>query len=263
MKKYALCLHGLSSGISEKVPGSSVNISNLFSELNKNLIEPNNCDIFFHTWKHENIDNLISTYKPQRFEVEDHIVFHKNTFVDNVKHLRRKYFLGHNHKNRRNDIMSRWYSMKKSVNFATSYSEERGFIYNKIFVTRFDMLLKKKVNLSLFHPEKFYVGHWPRWFDKKGSELNEIDVSKGRQFMFKGKKGFPYDEEGLHDFWFAANCESISRFARCYDNLPSLFNQVGLSSHKIALKNLENIGLVEHLEFSLEFPSDYTLGRWS
>lgn len=263
MKRYALCLHGLSSGLSQKIPNSNVNISKIYIKLTENLIIPNNCDVFFHTWKHKDIDNLIGTYKPERFQVEDQIVFYKNTLIDNIKHFRRKHFFGHNHKNRRNDIMSRWYSFQKSVNLATSFAEEENFIYDKIFVTRFDMLLKKKVNLDLFTPEKFNVGNWPRWFDEKGNELNEVDMSKGMQFKFKGKKGFPYDTEGLHDFWFAANSKSMSSFASCYDNLPTLINQVGLSSHKIALKKLENIGLVEHLEFSLEFPSEYTLGRWN
>jgi hypothetical protein len=262
MKNNAVCFHGVSSGISDKDLDSKVNVGSVFDLIHSNIILPNNCDVFLHTWDHDNIDSVLSIYDPKTSCIEDPITFHENSLFDDIKHLRRKLLFDHDHKNRRNAILSRWYSLKKSVNLATCHAQESGFVYDKIFVTRFDMLLKKKVDLSVLSSEKFYTGRWPRWYDAQGQELNEIDVSRGLPFKFKGSKGFPFDSEGLHDFWFVANSESMSRFALCYDDLTRLFSQVGLSSHKITLQHLENLGLVEHLDFALEFPLDYTLGRW-
>lgn len=260
--KNAICLHGISSGLSEKALNSNVDMLNVINNLKENLIIPNECDVFIHTWRHQGVNELLSLYKPNDACVEDSILFYKNNLIDHVKHLRRKYLFGLNHKNRKNDIMSRWYSLKKSVNLATKYSHKHGFVYDKVFVTRFDLMLKKKIDMDDFISESFYTGNWSRWFDDLGNELNEIDISRGQLYKFTGRKGFPFDSEGLHDFWFASNANSIEKFSLCYDNLENLFKEVGFSSHKIALKHLEKINLLKNIDYLLEFPQDYTLGRW-
>lgn len=260
--KNALCLHGLSSGLSEKVPNTSVDLSAIVKNLKDNLIIPNHCDVFLHTWHHDNINKVLSSYCPLAHSIEKHILFHKNNPIDNIKHMRRKFLLKQNHKNRKNDIMSRWYSLRESVNLALNYSKAKGFKYEKILVTRFDLMLNKKINMEDLSYEKFYTGNWSRWYDKRGNELNEIDISKGQLYKFKGKKGFPFDSEGIHDFWFASNADYIAKFALCYDNIQQLFNEAGLSSHKIALQHLKNINIFENIDYFLEFPKDYTLGRW-
>ena len=260
--KNAICLHGLSSGLSQKVLNSSVDMPNIIKNLKENLIIPNECDVFLHTWQHDDIDELLSKYAPKDSCVENSILFYKNNLIDKLKHLRRKYVMEQNHENRKNDIMSRWYSFKKSVSLAIEYSYNHGFVYDKIFVTRFDLMLNKKVNLDHLASENFYTGNWSRWYDEFGNELNEIDISKGKSYKYIGKKGFPFDSEGLHDFWFVSNADSIEKFSLCYDNLENLFNEVGLSSHKLALKHLDNINLLKNIDYFLEFPQDYTLGRW-
>ena len=62
----------------------------------------------------------------------------------------------------------------------------------------------------------------------------------------------------MNDAWYAVNTELMYIFVCCYDGLASICNYVDLSSDNITLKNLENISLIEHLEFPLEFLCEYT-----
>ncbi|HCG94232.1 MAG TPA: hypothetical protein DEX20_01220 [Halieaceae bacterium] len=262
MKKYAVCLHGLSDGFTDKTLEAGVDISEVAKSLKSNLIEFNDCDLFFHTWKHPQIHELLQIYQPIKSEVQSSIIFHKNSVVDDLKHWRRKFLFGQNHRNRRNAIFSRWYSFKRSTDLAFSYANDYGFEYSRVVVTRFDMLLRKPLDLSALPNEEFTCGGWAKCYDDDGYEVSEIDVSLGHKYKFKGRKGFPYDSEGLHDFWFAADSSMMRKFATCYDHLPALIDSVGLSSHKAALQHLRNQKLMRHLGFNLDFPMDYTLARW-
>ena len=52
--KNAICLHGISSGLSEKALNSNVDMLNVINNLKENLIIPNECDVFIvsveHSW---------------------------------------------------------------------------------------------------------------------------------------------------------------------------------------------------------------------
>lgn len=262
MKKSAICLHGISSGRTEKSPDGQVDIFDSFKKIKDNLILPNNCDVFMHTWEHDDVQAVISNYDPQKNLVERPIIFHKNNWLDNLKHVRRKLIYGHNHKGRKNALLSRWYSLMKSVELARLHEVDSGEEYDYIFVTRFDLSLRQEVRFESLEKNKFYVGKWPRWYSPTGDELNEIDVSKGAPFKYIGRKGFPYDDEGLHDFWFLSNSKAINNFSYCYKHIEVMISRCGLSSHKIMLQNMIDNDLLDRLEFYLQFASDYTLSRW-
>ncbi len=262
MKKSAICLHGISSGRTEKSPDGQVNVLDSFQKIKDNLIVPNNCDVFIHTWEHDKVEAVISDYYPQKSLVERPIIFHENNWLDDLKHVRRRLIYGHNHKGRKNALLSRWYSLMKSVELAKLNEVESGRKYDYIFVTRFDLSLNVEVEFERLDSTRFYTGNWPRWYSDVGEELDEIDVSKGSYFKYIGKKGFPYDDEGLHDFWFLSNSEAMNNFSYCYKNIEVMISKCGLSSHKIALQNIIDNDLLDSLEFYLQFASDYTLSRW-
>ena len=262
MTKTAICLHGISSGMTDKLPDGQGDIEKSFEMIRDNIILPNDSDVYMHTWSHGDVEEVISSYAPKKSLVEKQIVFHENNWLDNLKHIRRRLFYNHDHKSRKNSLLSRWYSLMKSVELARLNEIELGIKYDYIFVTRFDLSLNQKITFKNLDQTKFYVGDWPRWYDYAGKELNEIDVSKGAGFKYKGKKGFPYDSEGLHDFWFLSNSEAMGVFSECYKKIDSIILKCGLSSHKIALQNIIDNHLLETLEFHLQFASDYTLSRW-
>ena len=262
MKKNAICFHGISSGSTDKSPNLQVDIAKVFKNIDSNLISLNDCDVYFHTWGHENISQILSIFEPLDYLVEDQIIFHKNNLLDKLKHIRRKLLFAHDHPNRKNALKSRWYSFKQSVDLATNHAKKNNFTYNNVFVTRFDLALNKMVNFNILENQKFYVGNWPRWFDDYGNEINEIDISKGAPFKSTGKKGWPHDNEGLHDFWFLSNLDIMNEFSKCYEDIDALIDKCGLSSHKIALQKLKDMKEIDNLEFHLDFVSDYTLARW-
>ena len=54
--KIALCLQGLSSGLNDK--GDLVSFENSAETIKKNIIDPNNADVFIHSWSVEHEEGI-------------------------------------------------------------------------------------------------------------------------------------------------------------------------------------------------------------
>ena len=72
--KVALCLSGISVGKNTigNTPSTQYGTQwkSAFESIRKNIIEPNACDVFFHTWANDELPELVKEYKPVAFSTE-------------------------------------------------------------------------------------------------------------------------------------------------------------------------------------------------
>lgn len=139
--KVALCLQGLSIGSNDK--GNSVDSHNCMDLMYKNIIEPNNADVFIHTWNtnDNSIQKLKQIYKPKKSLFEEQIMFDE---------MNSKY----------HSTKSRWYSQMKSIELKKQYEQENKFIYDFVLISRFDCFYKTLINFSTLNSTNFYASNW-------------------------------------------------------------------------------------------------------
>ena len=139
--KVALCLQGLSIGSNDK--GNNVDSHACIDFIHKNIIEPNNADVFIHTWNtnDNSIQNLKQIYKPKKSLFEEQIMFDE---------MNSKY----------HSTKSRWYSQMKSIELKKQYEQENKFIYDFVMISRFDCFYKTLINFSILHSTNFYASNW-------------------------------------------------------------------------------------------------------
>jgi hypothetical protein len=99
--------------------------------LNQNLIKDNNCDVFFHTWKSENID--INCYKEMASDLNA-----VSWSVDNDISGEHGPALG-------KKIVT---TTKKVIDCYNKYKEENQIDYDLVIICRFDLFFLQKINLS-------------------------------------------------------------------------------------------------------------------
>ena len=149
--KVALVFHGLSYGYNNKGEYSSITQDSFDSIkkriLNKKILEKNKIkyDIFFHSWNSTNNEQVLKIIKPCKYIFED-----RRDFSDKCSQLKTtnnlisknlKDFT--NRKNVLESIYSRFYSMYQSIKLLESNGE-----YDYIIVTRFDIFISSKLNIS-------------------------------------------------------------------------------------------------------------------
>jgi hypothetical protein len=99
--------------------------------LNQNLIKDNNCDVFFHTWKSENID--INCYKEMASDLNA-----VSWSIDNDISGEHGPALG-------KKIVT---TTKKVIDCYNKYKEENQIDYDLVIICRFDLFFLQKINLS-------------------------------------------------------------------------------------------------------------------
>ncbi len=265
-KRIALCFHGISHGLNFKNKGEQVTFSDGFESIKDNLIEANSdeyeFDVFFHSWCNDSEREIVALLDPLNFEFEESKTFARNSLRDKIRNfvdvnLRKL----PNDPQRRNNIYSRWYSLKKSVECLSNYVSDSGTHYDGVFITRFDIVLLNPFHMSLLNFNNISVGDWLGYIlDEEvvsDDAVNSIDLSNAQTFS----RGFPHDSMGLQDFFFISSYENIlERFANIYDMLPELIRDFGLSNHKIALGQIQKEGLT--IDKPYKFIFDYYLSRW-
>lgn len=136
-----------------------------FEQLSKNVIIPNNCDVFLHCWYSEkdvgrymvggpwndcnNQDiytkeipgNLISLYQPKKHSLEE------NFFLDRSLDEKWKTYPLTNGSNLSQSLHSMFYSVKKSIKLCEEYEKENNFKYDVIIRTRFDMGILDRLDI--------------------------------------------------------------------------------------------------------------------
>ncbi|WP_145758390.1 hypothetical protein [Sediminicola sp. YIK13] len=261
--RIALCYHGIAKGENFKDGGLEVGYRQEFDLIKRNLIEHNpNCkfDIFLHSWSYEFQEEIVSYMKPKgySFEVSKDIknVSFYTLIKESVKKLIGKTF----EYKRMNNIYSRWYSFQKACNLV----KQSGINYDLIIITRFDMALLSPFDVFQLDSSSFYSGDWLglRFKNRtlEGFEYKEFNNKEG---VSQIKIGYPYDKEGLQDFFFIGSSEyMLNSFGNIFDELPSLLKKYGHSNHYIALGKLKEDDIVNKHQRILTYGKDYFLTRW-
>ena len=112
--KIALCLQGLSSGLNDK--GDPVSFESSAETIKKNIIDPNNADVFIHSWGEDALisENIKSIYSPKSYIFEKQISFTSSENVPSSLSDPLKY----------HSTKSRWYSHGKSLSLKKQYEEK-------------------------------------------------------------------------------------------------------------------------------------------
>ena len=142
-------------------------------------------------------------------------------------------------------------------------------------MSRFDIAFETKINFSEIDLGKINFSNW------HGVTYDQIiDIFKdGRGIFYKlsekyntdelprFNRGFPYDSEGLLDYWFISD-NKINVFSQLYDRLPEYF-KVGkcpgaplVSNHKVVLYHLQQTNNTNKINLIMEPTKDHAMIRW-
>ena len=210
--KTALCLYG-----------QPREISNTWSRIYNNIVEPNAADVFFHTWYdpddlrmnkmtpgHEGrtfsfgLDrSLPEALKPKRFEIQKQLQFHHKNFEASDKNIElcwpwskvydRKLFI----QDRSRAQFSMWFSIMNSLMCKDLYSHENGFIYDCVILSRFDVAPHLKMDSSSYDLDSLNFqdlnkerGEITDWFMFSSSEVMNIvgSVYMAIDFHYRNSK---------------------------------------------------------------------------
>jgi len=163
--KTALCLYGQPRDAQAKA-----------LQIIENIVKPNDCDVFFHTWYdggdlslhkmtpgHENrsltpdINNyLVDVYRPKLFQVDTQKNFFHKNFSATEENIEacwpwcRGYDQREFIENKTRAIHSMWYSIMSAIRLKEEYSHAKGFVYDCVVLSRFDVCPDRKVDVSQY-----------------------------------------------------------------------------------------------------------------
>lgn len=142
----------------------------------ENVVKPNNCDIFFHSWYdsndlslhkmtpgHENRQlatginsHLVDVYKPKLHQIEPQKKFYHKNFSATEENIEAcwPWSRGYNQKefieNKTKAIHSMWYSIMTVMRLKEEYSHDNNFTYDCVILSRFDVCPDRKVDVSQY-----------------------------------------------------------------------------------------------------------------
>lgn len=259
--KVALCYHGIAKGYNFKNGGLPVGFSHEFDLITQNLINCNKnyeFDIYLHSWSLDAKDEVVTKMKPEAYLFEKPKQFNKFSFLTFFKETIKK-LMGKGYElQRKNNIYSRWYSFSQVCNLIKQSNKK----YDLIIVTRFDMCLLNTLDLSQLNFENFYSGDW-KGIVQEEKEILEEDYKHNNSNIKLINKGYPYDNEGLQDFFFISSPSyMIDSFSLIFNELKELIKKYGLSNHSIALGKLKEDNKLSSHKRILSYSKDYFLSRW-
>tara|TARA_R100001377_G_scaffold67038_1_gene42331 strand:+ start:102 stop:893 length:792 start_codon:yes stop_codon:yes gene_type:complete len=220
--KIALCLHGLvgsTNSLSYLRNEGDDDGKRLCAELSFNdwkrcVIDPNDVDVFFHTWDEELEEYLVESYKPKKYQIEKQIIF-------NVEHK--------DDTPRNQACYSRWYGGKRVIEMKSEYEKENNFIYDCVIDARFDLAWNKPYDFSKLDMDYFYV---------------PIVEKDGVAY------GWPHTgQQEVMDWVFFSNSKNMNDFSPLlYDNLGEYNRTIhqwkGMSPHFQSFAHLVNLNLL-------------------
>jgi hypothetical protein len=211
-----------------------------------------------HSWSVEAQEEVVKKLKPRDFIFEKAKQFQKPSFRTYLKEITKK-ILGKSYEIQRiNNIYSRWYSFKKVCQLV----KKSGQKYDLIIVTRFDMCLLSEIDLKEVNKENFYSGNWITYREENKDILEENYLVKSK-FLKSQPKGYPFDNEGLQDFFFISSKDyMLDSFSNIYNQLKFLIKKYGASNHLIAFGKLKEDKSLQKHERILTYSKDYFLSRW-
>ncbi|MBU2904902.1 hypothetical protein KO529_08920 [Arenibacter algicola] len=125
------------------------------------------------------------------------------------------------------------------------------------------MALLKSLDIGQLDKNCFYSGDWKGYTNDniivEDPDLVYYDLNKLQEVS----RGFPYNDEGLQDFFFIASSEyMLNGFSNIFLELPNLIKKYEASNHLIALGKLKEDKKINEHQRVLKFREDYYLTRW-
>ena len=132
-------------------------------------------------------------------------------------------------------VKSRWYSTYKSVELMAQHIRETNTKYDFVFLSRFDVRYFNDFDIKNLNNSYFYASNWVT-----------DDPAK----------------DGLLDYWFLCNPGDAIQFANLYHNIDHLLSLDPYpSSHWLAMRRLQQVGMDARLAFIKNEKTDFNLTR--
>ena len=170
--RTALCLYGQPREIYQK-----------WQTIKANVVDPNNCDLFFHTWYdpsdlhmkkmtpgHESrhLSPGLENSMIQALQPKSYIMEKQRNFVLKDWEISEKTFQAcwpwatcYDRKSFENDRIfahqSMWYSIHKSVELKEEYSNQNNFEYDCVIIMRFDVSPSSPLHVANYNMELFHT----------------------------------------------------------------------------------------------------------
>jgi hypothetical protein len=142
--------------------GQPRNIEQAFNSIKHCLIEPNNPDIFIHTWldleneRHKKLENLIlNLYNPKKIKIEKQKKFSHNNLE--LSRILSTHAIGYTKESFIEMIYSSWYSNHQSNLLKEEYRLENDFEYDYVIRARFDIYYNNPLICSNYDNNKLYT----------------------------------------------------------------------------------------------------------
>ena len=225
--RVALCLYGLTGavdfgyGIGKSIDPRIGHYHHL-----KHIIEPNNADVFIHSWSTEFKDLLVDLYKPKKYIIEPQIIFDENSI-------------------NKNSIPSRWWSNAVVMDLKKQFEKENNFEYDWVMLYRFDHVFLVDLNFNEFNNENIYFRH----SNGMRAPLQYSHGYPGRETcLCKNKKGA--HGVRLMDVFTFSNSKNMDKFASVYSWHQENNEPFTIGPHDECYVQLKRIGLQDKLEFA-------------
>jgi hypothetical protein len=174
--KIALCYFG-NCGWELDSGGNKVMLhpQTCFNSVNNYIIKNNNnIDIFVHSWSVDQKSEILKTFKPALFTIEEQKVFYdqideqkqknktfidrKYLFLEKLRSLNNKKSNVDDYKEYTNRAFSRWYSTKKVIELKKQYETKNNIRYDYVMLLRMDVEFYTNIKFGNYNPYLFYAG---------------------------------------------------------------------------------------------------------
>jgi len=246
--KTAICFNGLvgsTKGKSQELIGDFNTCFEISSHLyKKHIIDKNDVDIFIHSWSTGMEREVVDTYKPKKYIVEEQKVFDIPEYIPGPEVRRHTHY-------------SLWCSRQKSIRLKCDYERENNIKYDCVMLARFDLAWQSDLIFEDYDQEYFWTQKWPKKI-LNGKMLKDIEYWKLSDSGFNMETewwGYPHNNQGLLGMWFFSNSENMNKFATLYDHLDEyslpgncpVDDSGKISAHRQIPYHLEKIGLMDKI----------------
>ncbi len=245
--KVAVCLYGLVGGKGGKDgAGGDIPFEKCYNQYKKHVIDKNDVDVFIHSWSQHLEDEIVDLYKPKLHRFQEQKMFEEEIDMparfSKVPHDKRKDY--------RFRSLSRWYSVKQSLELKAEYERSNNFKYDCVIITRFDTLFFVDLNFNNYDLKYLYASHWNSPQDSPynpGKKADRINRSE-RTTAFL-------------DIWFFSNSATMDVFAKIYEGVRD--GKYDTWQHRSAWECLVDNGY-DRKKFKYMFYRhfDFELYRW-
>lgn len=173
--KVAVVLYGIAGGmVWRNGIGETINIEDCAKTIRYNLISHYDCDVFLHSWSIKERDRLISAFNPVSYIIEPQEMFGYSEGINHNVDQREGFEFR---------CISRWTSSERAMSLKLKYELENNIRYDWVILARIDLIYFKKIELSNYSQEYFYICRDPFFGDGLWAPDRNVPAIDDRIFM--------------------------------------------------------------------------------